>query len=74
VCIPGVPLVPILYLTQALNAVLLVPVLWAIRRLASDRSLMGGEALSRGDRVATGIALAGIAVAVAALGVLTVTG
>src|SRR4051794_11530346 len=71
VCIPGAPLVPILYLSQALNAILLVPVLWAIRRLASDTTLMGGEALSRGDRLATGIALTGIAVAVAALGVLT---
>jgi Mn2+/Fe2+ NRAMP family transporter len=49
VCIPGAPLVPILYLSQALNAVLLVPVLWAIRRLASDPSLMGDEALSQGD-------------------------
>jgi NRAMP (natural resistance-associated macrophage protein)-like metal ion transporter len=72
VCIPGAPLVPILYLSQALNAVLLVPVLWAIRRLASDPSLMGDEALSQGDRLATGVALAAIAVAVAALGLLTV--
>ena len=71
VCIPGAPLVPILYLSQALNAVLLVPVLWAIRRLASDASLMGDEALSRGDRLATGVALAAIAMAVAALGFLT---
>jgi hypothetical protein len=73
VCLPGAPLVPILYLSQALNAVLLVPVLWAIRRLASDASLMGDEALSARDRLATGVALAAIAVAVAALGVLTLS-
>jgi Mn2+/Fe2+ NRAMP family transporter len=72
VCIPGAPLVPILYLSQVLNAVLLVPVLWVIRRLACDPALMGTQALSRADRIATGIALAGIAAAVAALGVLSV--
>ena len=73
VCIPGAPLVPILYLSQALNAVLLVPVLWAIRRLASDASLMGDEALSRGDRVATGVTLTAITIAVVALGLLTLS-
>jgi Mn2+/Fe2+ NRAMP family transporter len=73
VLIPGAPLIRILYLSQALNAILLVPVLWAIRRLASDASLMGDEALSRGDRLATGVVLAAIAIAVAALGVLTLS-
>jgi Mn2+/Fe2+ NRAMP family transporter len=72
VLIPGVPLVSILFLTQALNAIVLVPVLWLIRRLASDPDLMGEQRLSRTDRVATGIVLAGITACVLALGVLSV--
>jgi NRAMP (natural resistance-associated macrophage protein)-like metal ion transporter len=72
VLIPGAPLVSILFLTQALNAIVLVPVLWLIRRLASDPALMGGQRLSRTDSVATGIALAGITACVLALGVLSV--
>ena len=72
VLIPGAPRISILFLSQALNAVLLVPILWFIRRLARDRSLMGDAALSGVDRVATGIALAGITVSVVALGVLSV--
>jgi Mn2+/Fe2+ NRAMP family transporter len=66
--------VPILFLSQALNAILLVPILWLIRHLASDDKLMRGHALSRGDRVATGVTLLGITASVLALGVLTVTG
>jgi Mn2+/Fe2+ NRAMP family transporter len=40
VLIPGAPLVPILVGTQALNAVLLQPLLVFIRGLASNRKLM----------------------------------
>ena len=71
VLIPGAPLITILFLSQALNAVLLVPVLWLIRRLACDPGLMGDEVLSLADRLATGVALAGITLAVLALGVLS---
>jgi Mn2+/Fe2+ NRAMP family transporter len=67
VLIPGAPLVGILYLTQALNAILLLPVLLVIRRLASDRELMGSHALSPTGRVLTGATFAGIAACVAAL-------
>ena len=36
VLIPGAPLIRILYLSQALNAILLLPVLWVI---AGSRSI-----------------------------------
>jgi Mn2+/Fe2+ NRAMP family transporter len=47
VLVPGAPLVPILFLTQALNAVLLLPLLILMIVLARDRSLMGEYAASR---------------------------
>jgi Mn2+/Fe2+ NRAMP family transporter len=72
VLIPGAPLIPILFLSQALNAVLLLVLLPFMRSLGRDRELMGTHALGRGDRLVTGIALAVIAVSVLALGVLTV--
>ena len=70
VLIPGVPLIPILFLTQALNAVLLLVLLPFIRSLARDRRLMGDHALGRAGRWATGIALGLVLVSVLALGVL----
>jgi Mn2+/Fe2+ NRAMP family transporter len=73
VLIPGAPLVPILFLTQALNAVLLLVLLPFIRSLGKDRELMGAHALGRGGRWATGIAFGLIAASVIALGVLVVT-
>jgi len=72
VLIPGAPLVEILFLTQALNAVLLLVLLPFIRSLAKDRELMGENALGRFDRATTAIALAVVAVSVVALGVLAV--
>ena len=63
VLIPGAPLLRILYLTQALNAVLLLPALWVMRRLAADRSLMGTHALSGAGRATTGIVLIQLAAA-----------
>jgi NRAMP (natural resistance-associated macrophage protein)-like metal ion transporter len=47
VMVPGVPLVDLLFLTQALNAILLVPLLVLMLVLARDRSLLGTDA-SRG--------------------------
>ena len=72
VLIPGAPLIEILYLTQALNAVLLLVLLPFMRRLGRDREVMGRHALGRPGRITTGIALAAIAASVAALAVLTV--
>jgi Mn2+/Fe2+ NRAMP family transporter len=73
VLIPGAPLVPILFLTQALNAVLLLVLLPFIRSLGKDRELMGAHALGRTGRWTTGIAFSLIAASVIALGVLAVT-
>jgi NRAMP (natural resistance-associated macrophage protein)-like metal ion transporter len=72
VLIPGAPLIQILFLSQALNAVLLLVLLPFIRSLAKDRELMGRNALGRFDRWSTGIALGIVAVSVVALGVLAV--
>ena len=44
---PGAPLVQILFLSQALNAVLLLPLLVMIARVAADRSVMGEYANGR---------------------------
>jgi Mn2+/Fe2+ NRAMP family transporter len=74
VLIPGAPLIPILFLSQALNAVLLLVLLPFMRSLGADRELMGDNALGRGDRITTGLALAVIAISVLALGVLTIIG
>ncbi len=71
VLIPGAPLIPLLFLTQALNAVLLLVVLPFMRSLASDRELLGAHALGRTGRWSTGLALALIALSVLALAVLT---
>ncbi|MGD9736023.1 MAG: Nramp family divalent metal transporter [Solirubrobacterales bacterium] len=70
VLIPGAPLIEILYLTQALNAVLLLVLLPFMRRLGRDRELMGRHALGRTGRFTTGLALAAIAASVLALAVL----
>ena len=70
VLIPGAPLIDILFLSQALNAVLLLALLPFIRSLGRDRGLMGEHALGRTGRLTTGIALAVIVASVLALGVL----
>ncbi|HTT94266.1 MAG TPA: Nramp family divalent metal transporter [Solirubrobacterales bacterium] len=72
VLIPGAPLIQLLFLTQALNAVLLLVMLPFLRRLGRDRDLMGPHALGRPGLIATGLALALIAASVLALGVLAV--
>ena len=54
VLIPGAPLISILFLTQALNAVLLLPLLWFIRGIARDRGLMGEAAVGRAGAAALG--------------------
>jgi len=72
VLIPGAPLIQILFLTQALNAVLLLVLLPFMRSLGRDRELMGHYALGRRGRLVTGIALAAVAVSVLTLAVLAV--
>jgi len=72
VLIPGAPLIQILFLTQALNAVLLLVLLPFMRSLGRDHDLMGAHALGRTGRITTAIALAVIAISVLALGVLVI--
>jgi len=72
VLIPGAPLIQILFLTQALNAVLLLVLLPFMRSLGRDHELMGAQALGRGGLIATGVALAVIAISVLALGTLAI--
>jgi Mn2+/Fe2+ NRAMP family transporter len=72
VCIPGIPLVPILVGTQALNAILLLPLLVFMRRIAADRDLMGDFVAGPWARGAYLLAIAFIAVCVGALAVLSV--
>jgi Mn2+/Fe2+ NRAMP family transporter len=71
VLVPGAPLVPILFLSQALNAVLLLPLLPLIRALARDPAVMGEHAVGRADSLASAVAIGLIAVSVLLLGVLS---
>ena len=72
VLIPGAPLVSILFLSQALNAVLLLLILPFMRRLAQDPAVMGDHALGLAGKLTTGITLTLVAGSVAALAVLSV--
>jgi Mn2+/Fe2+ NRAMP family transporter len=70
VLIPGAPLIPILFLSQALNAVLLVILLPFMRHLGRDPKVMGEYALGPGGRVLTAAVIALVVVSVSALAVL----
>lgn len=73
VLVPGAPLVPILYLSQALNAILLLPILAFIVGITRDQALMGEHA---SGRIGTGLAVVAIvllALCVGALGVLSIS-
>lgn len=72
VLIPGAPLISILFLSQALNAVLLLAILPFLRALARDRELMGSHRLGALDSLLTGIVIGLVAVSVIALGVLSI--
>jgi Mn2+/Fe2+ NRAMP family transporter len=74
VLIPGAPLIPILFLSQALNAVLLLAILPFLRGLARDPQVMGEYRIGTGTSAATAVVIALVAVSVAALAVLTVAG
>jgi Mn2+/Fe2+ NRAMP family transporter len=74
VLLPGVPLVPVLVLSQALNAVLLLLVLPFLRALAADPAVMGDHRLTRTGRSVTAAVIVAVAAAVLALGILTVGG
>jgi Mn2+/Fe2+ NRAMP family transporter len=71
VLVPGAPLVAILYLTQALNAVLLLPLLVLMLGVARDPDLMGDETSGRAGSAAAIATIGLVALAVGALGVLS---
>ena len=72
VLVPSAPLVPILFLSQALNAVLLLPLLPFMRALAKDPEVMGEYRIGRGDQILTAVTIGVIAASVLALLVFTV--
>lgn len=72
VCIPGVSLVAVLFLSQALNALLLLPLIWLMRRLGRDGHVMGRYRLGRAGSVATAATVALIAASIGLTVVLTV--
>jgi Mn2+/Fe2+ NRAMP family transporter len=72
VLIPGAPLIPILFLSQALNAVLLLVLLPFMRRLGSSPGVMGEHTLGPAGRALTAAVLGLVAVSVAALAVLSI--
>ena len=71
VLIPGAPLISILYASQVLNAVLLLPLLVLVRRLAGDADLMGAYRSGRLGSAISGAAIAGIALCIGAMAVLS---
>jgi Mn2+/Fe2+ NRAMP family transporter len=72
VLIPGAPLIPILFLSQALNAVLLLAILPFLRALARDRDLMGTHRLGGLDSLLTAVVIVLVAISVIVLAVLSV--
>jgi Mn2+/Fe2+ NRAMP family transporter len=74
VLIPNAPLVTILVATQVLNAVLLVPLLFAMIGIGRDRDLMGRFTIGRAGTIAYGLTTAMVVLCVAALAVTSLTG
>src|SRR3954454_10917143 len=72
VLIPGAPLVKILFLSQALNAILLLAILPFLRGLASDPDVMGEHRLGRVDSALTAAVIVMVAVSVVTLAVLSI--
>ena len=72
--IPNLPLVTILVTTQVLNAVLLVPLLFAMIGIARDRDLMGRFTIGWTSTVAYGVTTAVVVLCVVALAVTSLTG
>ncbi|AYE93977.1 Mn transporter [Mycobacterium paragordonae] len=74
VLIPNAPLVTILVATQVLNAVLLVPLLFAMIGIGRDRDLMGPFTIGSAGAIAYGLTTAMVVLCVAALAVTSLTG
>jgi len=69
---PNAPLVTILVGTQVLNAVLLVPLLFAMIGIGRDRALMGRFVIGRGATAVYAVTTAVVVTCVLALGITTV--
>ena len=72
VLVLAAPLVPILYLSQALNAILLLPILVFVVGITRDRGVMGEHASGRLGTGVAAVAIVLLALCVGALGVLSV--
>lgn len=72
VLLPGISLIPLLVLTQVLNAVLLLPLLVFMYRLARDPELMEGKRVSGAPALLYLVTIAAISLCIGALFVLTV--
>ena len=73
VLLPGISLVPVMVLTQVLNAVLLLPLLVFMLLAGRDEDLMGQLATGRRGTVAQVLVIVVVAVCVGALGLLAIT-
>ena len=62
---------PILFLSQVLNAILLLPLMWFMVRIVRDRDVMGDNASGRLHACLCFAATALVALSVAALALLT---
>ena len=71
VLLPGLSLVPLLVLTQVLNAVLLLPLLLFMYGLSRDPELMGGHQVRGGWAAVYVATICLVAACIAALFVLT---
>jgi NRAMP (natural resistance-associated macrophage protein)-like metal ion transporter len=72
VLLPGIPLIPILYFTQALNAVLLLPILLFVYGISRDRELMGAHANGRWGALASGVVIGFLALCLVALAIVAI--
>ncbi len=74
VLIPNAPLVTILVATQVLNAILLVPLLFAMMGIGRDRDLMGPFVITRVGIITYGVTTVMVVLCVAALAVTSLGG
>ena len=73
VLVPGMPLVPVLVLSQVLNAVLLLPLLVAMLHLSRDAEVMAEHRVGRVAAASYLVTIGFVSVCVSALLVLTLT-
>lgn len=73
VLIPSLPLIQVLFLSQALNAILLAPILILLNRIAGDRTVMGEHASGPGVRALSWASTATVVACVVALAGISLT-